>query len=63
MSRLNDKVVVVSGANSVGLATAKRFAREGARLFIKGRRQTELDAAVAVSRRARIPSQQIRVRL
>jgi NADP-dependent 3-hydroxy acid dehydrogenase YdfG len=47
MSRLNDKVVVVSGANSgIGLATAKRFAREGARLFIKGRRQTELDAAV-----------------
>lgn len=47
MGRLEDKVVAVTGATSgIGLAAAKRFAREGARLFITGRRQTELDAAV-----------------
>ncbi len=37
----------MTGANSgVGLATAKRFKREGARLFITGQRQPELEAAV-----------------
>ncbi len=47
MARLEGKVAVVTGANSgIGLATAKRFAREGGRLFITGRRQPELDAAV-----------------
>jgi NAD(P)-dependent dehydrogenase (short-subunit alcohol dehydrogenase family) len=47
MDRLTGKVAVVTGANSgIGLGTAKRFAREGARLFITGRRQPELDAAV-----------------
>jgi NAD(P)-dependent dehydrogenase (short-subunit alcohol dehydrogenase family) len=48
MSRLKGKVAVITGANSgIGLASAKRFAAEGARLFITGRRQMELDAAVA----------------
>ena len=48
MDRLKDKVAVITGANSgIGLASAKRFASEGARVFMTGRRQRELDAAVA----------------
>ena len=45
--KLEGKVAVVTGANSgIGLGIAKRFAAEGAHVFITGRRQTELDAAV-----------------
>jgi NAD(P)-dependent dehydrogenase (short-subunit alcohol dehydrogenase family) len=48
MSKLQGKIAVVTGGTSgIGLATAKRFAAEGARVFITGRRQAELDAAVA----------------
>lgn len=48
MNLLEGKVALVTGGNSgLGLATARRFASEGAQVFVTGRRQSELDAAVA----------------
>jgi NAD(P)-dependent dehydrogenase (short-subunit alcohol dehydrogenase family) len=45
---LAGKVAVVTGGTSgIGLAIAQRYAAEGARLFVTGRRQEALDAAVA----------------
>jgi NAD(P)-dependent dehydrogenase (short-subunit alcohol dehydrogenase family) len=47
MGKLEGKIAVVTGGSTgIGLATAERFAREGAHVFITGRRQPELDAAV-----------------
>lgn len=46
-SKFANKVVVVTGGTSgIGLATAKAFAAEGASVFITGRRQDALDAAI-----------------
>jgi len=45
--KLSSKIALVTGGSSgIGLATAKRFVSEGAYVFVTGRRQTELDAAV-----------------
>jgi NAD(P)-dependent dehydrogenase (short-subunit alcohol dehydrogenase family) len=38
--------VITGGAEGIGLATAKLFIKEGAHVFITGRRQKELDEAV-----------------
>jgi hypothetical protein len=46
--KLEGKIAVVTGGTTgIGLATAKRFAKEGAQVFVTGRRRAELDAAVA----------------
>jgi NAD(P)-dependent dehydrogenase (short-subunit alcohol dehydrogenase family) len=45
--KLHGKVAVITGGTSgIGLATAKLFVKEGAYVFITGRRQKELDEAV-----------------
>lgn len=48
MSRLDGKTAVVTGGGSgIGLGAAKRFVEEGAFVYIFGRRQEALDAALA----------------
>ncbi len=47
MSKLEGKIALVTGGNGgIGLATAQQLVADGAYVFITGRRQVELDAAV-----------------
>jgi NAD(P)-dependent dehydrogenase (short-subunit alcohol dehydrogenase family) len=47
MGKLDGKIAVITGATTgIGLAAAKLFAGEGARLFISGRRQRQLNDAI-----------------
>jgi len=46
--KLEGKIALITGGSAgIGLATAKQFVEEGAWVYITGRRQSELDAAVA----------------
>jgi NAD(P)-dependent dehydrogenase (short-subunit alcohol dehydrogenase family) len=47
MNKLEGKIALITGGNGgIGLATAKQFVNEGAYVFITGRRDPELVAAV-----------------
>ena len=47
-NKLEGKIAIITGGNSgIGLASAKRLVSEGAYVFITGRRQKEIDAAVS----------------
>jgi NAD(P)-dependent dehydrogenase (short-subunit alcohol dehydrogenase family) len=46
MPQLRNKIAVVTGSG-IGLVTSKRFAEEGAYVFIAGRGQAEIDKAAA----------------
>jgi NAD(P)-dependent dehydrogenase (short-subunit alcohol dehydrogenase family) len=47
MAKLEGKIALITGGNSgIGLATAKQFVNEGAYVFITGRREPDLAAAV-----------------
>ncbi|WP_190820389.1 SDR family NAD(P)-dependent oxidoreductase [Saccharopolyspora pogona] len=63
MGQLEGKVAVVTGGSAgIGAATARRFALEGATVFVTGRRQAELDTAVKAINEQNARGQAIAVR-
>jgi NAD(P)-dependent dehydrogenase (short-subunit alcohol dehydrogenase family) len=47
MGKLEGKIALITGGNSgIGLATAKQFVRDGSYVYVTGRREKELTAAV-----------------
>jgi NAD(P)-dependent dehydrogenase (short-subunit alcohol dehydrogenase family) len=47
VGKLEGRIALITGGNSgIGLATAKQFVNEGAYVFLTGRRELELAAAV-----------------
>ena len=53
MSLAQQRILILGGSNGMGLATAQRLARAGAEVFIAGRAQAKLDAALgAIAGRA-----------
>jgi len=62
MGKLEEKIALITGGNGgIGFATAVRFVKEGAYVFITGRRESELAAAVffASSNRNRLPAKHL----
>jgi NAD(P)-dependent dehydrogenase (short-subunit alcohol dehydrogenase family) len=48
MGKLSGKIAVITGGNSgIGLASAKAFIKEGARVVVTGRRREAIDAALS----------------
>jgi len=62
MGKLEEKIALITGGNGgIGFATAMRFVKEGAYVFITRRRESELAAAVffASSNRNRLPAKHL----
>jgi hypothetical protein len=60
MPKLDGNIAVITGGNSgIGLATAKVFVKKGARVYITGRKQAELEAAAGPLFRVMSPSRPI----
>ncbi len=56
MGQLDGKTALITGASTgIGLASARRFIAEGARVYLTGRRQAELDAAARELGPAAVP--------
>lgn len=55
--KLDGKTALVTGSTAgIGHATALELAREGARVFVNGRTQARVDAAIATIRSLNWPS-------
>ena len=61
MGKLAEKIALMTGGNGgIGFATAKRFVKEGAYVFITERRESELAAVFfASSNRNRVPAKHL----